>query len=889
MYPFAALDDEHFRILDILPAVDMGAEIRCELHHREYKPGTYHALSYVWGSPMPHKSIYIDDQPVEVTPNLFMALRRIRHTTDKVCLWVDALCINQKDDLEKTSQVKRMTEIYAKATTVFMWLGEEEDDSDLAMALLQRLENDFVAMFDWEPHRDRTSVFGPFATTPFQSHSSNNSPGDFKEDWSDFLEAFRSERFDRHWRALECLFKRPFWFRVWIVQEIVATFRATLRCGSQAASWNFLMMVTPIFRALRVHHREVTLGARLQVELVVKQYAELNFNIRHDEKPSLLEALVRLRRFQATDPRDHIYAILNLVNQKGFEPDYTKSMAEVYKDVVKFVIEQDQTLDVLSACKPSRSVGSLINLQSKLDFEESLDKVALMAKFPPSREDSPFDHQSSDLWSVRSIVTNWQEALQQVTGSIKDLDAICVEATASEKDGLDNAENIQRCSPTVKITCDRSSVQDTVTRGAQSLIRLGHSAVMVKTVFDALSLGESQNAVDENPMKRAELFDESLAIIGLDFQGFKKLVGITLSTLQEAVDLWSRLESCRPGLVSGLMFDLHHARFSEVSTQIEDSLDRLKNALNRYAKPGETSSDWDKPTTATSVTSRQPGDVDKRAKDVSDSTEGLSDVPPEPPSFEKKAGEFHSKAKSLLKILSILPSWVPDWRNGTLEFEYLLLRNPDNCHYKAGGGKPSFYFPNDESVMIVDGVSLGRVQTMSAAEQKKSTDLKREWDFWVTASHPRHVYGGPKGQQEAFIRTLVAGRNADGSKGTCDLTAQMLEDSFDMGFVGTKKAESETTPTNDMLIGLGSVWLFFKFGVTDQGFMARVPDLTEEGDIIAVFLGAKTPFVLRRYEKLDAYLVVGECYVDGVMEGEVIAELTTGVRCLDELEEFRLV
>jgi hypothetical protein len=85
---------------------------------------------------------------VEVTPNLFAALRSIRHTSDKVCFWVDALCTNQDDDQEKAAQIKRMTEIYANSTVVFMWLGEEEDESELAMTLLQRLGNFVYAHLD---------------------------------------------------------------------------------------------------------------------------------------------------------------------------------------------------------------------------------------------------------------------------------------------------------------------------------------------------------------------------------------------------------------------------------------------------------------------------------------------------------------------------------------------------------------------------------------------------------------------------------------------------------------------------------------------------------------------------------------------------------------------
>ncbi|OAG34340.1 hypothetical protein AYO21_11492 [Fonsecaea monophora] len=898
MYSFAPLDDGHIRILDILPAVDVGAEIRCELHHREFEPGTYHALSYVWGGPIPHKSVYIDDKPVEVTPNLFMGLRRIRHPTDKISLWVDALCIDQKNDQEKMSQVKRMTEIYANAMTVFMWLGEEDDDSDLAMELLQCLEKMVAGAVAWTSGGHQVAFFEPGAPIGKSKMEYIN-----LDLWG-FLTTLRIRDFDRHWKALGPLFERPYWFRVWIIQEIVAASHAILCCGSQRTSWNALMAWVSRSEVLQhLDNLDEADRALRRANVFLKQYADLTHDIAFGKRPSLLEGLVRLRRFRATDTRDHVYAILNLVDHKGFEPNYTKRMPEVYKDVVKFVIEQDETLDFLSACKPSLAWSSLTELQSKLDFEAALARAALISDLPSPRENSPFDSQSNDLWDVRSMVTNLQEALQQVTESITEIDAICVETNASKKGGLDDIENIQRGSAAGKITSNRSSIQDTVEHCAHCMMRLGNSMKMILFMLDTLVRDEPQDAVDQSAtMRGAELLKESLAKIGLDLQDFLNLRNMTLTTCQKAQDSWSQLRSCRPDLIPRHILGSHREKASEAMTQLGDAINRLKNSI---FEPSEESSgpgpgkvggtgDSNKVATATSATSQNPGNVEKGTENASESPEDLSGAPPGPLDVEKTAGDICSKGNAILKTISevILPSWVPDWRQGNLEHGNLLLKRTDNCHYKAGGSKPYFYFPNDESVLIVHGVNLGRVQTTNRAEKESlQPALKRQWDFWVTASHPRNVYGGPKDQQEAFIRTLVAGRNEDGSKGTCGMTPQLLEDMFDLGFVETNgnKAESETISMTDINLALAPSSNEFKFGATDKGFMARVPIFSEDGDIVAVLLGAKAPIVLRRYAKLDAYLVVGECYVDGVMEGEVIAELTTGDRCLDELEDFRLV
>jgi hypothetical protein len=61
-----------------------------------------------------------------VTKNLYLALLRLRHPETERTLWVDALCINQVDLDEKRHQIALMADIYTKASTVIMWLGEPE-------------------------------------------------------------------------------------------------------------------------------------------------------------------------------------------------------------------------------------------------------------------------------------------------------------------------------------------------------------------------------------------------------------------------------------------------------------------------------------------------------------------------------------------------------------------------------------------------------------------------------------------------------------------------------------------------------------------------------------------------------------------------------------------
>ncbi|KAJ0116171.1 nkyrin and het domain protein [Diaporthe amygdali] len=102
----------------------------------------YEALSYTWGSEENREIIRVDSadgQAISVTSNLAVALKYLRHTDKPRTMWIDAICINQADVVEKGPQVKMMGEIYRHAARVAVWLGPEADNSDIAMAKMEYL------------------------------------------------------------------------------------------------------------------------------------------------------------------------------------------------------------------------------------------------------------------------------------------------------------------------------------------------------------------------------------------------------------------------------------------------------------------------------------------------------------------------------------------------------------------------------------------------------------------------------------------------------------------------------------------------------------------------------------------------------------------------------
>lgn len=115
----------------------------------------YTALSYTWGNDTPLRTILIKGQQFEIITNLHDALTELRQKHKPVRLWIDAICINQKEDSEKNEQVIQMIDIYKAATSVFAWLGCAADDSDTGMKALGKIGDDAIRAGMLELGRER--------------------------------------------------------------------------------------------------------------------------------------------------------------------------------------------------------------------------------------------------------------------------------------------------------------------------------------------------------------------------------------------------------------------------------------------------------------------------------------------------------------------------------------------------------------------------------------------------------------------------------------------------------------------------------------------------------------------------------------------------------------
>jgi hypothetical protein len=147
--------------------------ISCRLLHAELGKLEYEALSYEWGDASnADTDILINGKEVQIRQNLRIALWHLRPKDEERCLWIDAMCIDQSNVLERNHQVELMGKIYSTSKSTIAWLGLPMADSDLVMdrmmefeALVEREGRDRIVMSvvrpNPQPNFQAVDVMGP--------------------------------------------------------------------------------------------------------------------------------------------------------------------------------------------------------------------------------------------------------------------------------------------------------------------------------------------------------------------------------------------------------------------------------------------------------------------------------------------------------------------------------------------------------------------------------------------------------------------------------------------------------------------------------------------------------------------------------------------------------
>ena len=327
----------------------IGAAIEAEDFGR-WNWGDCCTLSYVWGDTTGKRKILVNGHVMEVTRNLWEFLHHMMLDPDdeekeRVWLWIDAICINQQDVEEQNAQVKRMKNIYDQSLGCIAWLGPASDDSDKAMDMLKTLAEQQVnttAEGIEYMSKVRSSIVDDKAETSFSVGT---------------------------WKAFNDFLCRPYWSRLWIIQEIALSYDSlNIICGKKAISWPLFCSALNI---LSCDMEAMALAVQSDVERLDLEYEKAGKLLRRffdqfnrlqqlmicswayesgTKLPHLSAILPISRTANETDARDKVYGILSLLDPKIvklIEPNYKLTTEEVYINFAKASVMGTGSLDIL--------------------------------------------------------------------------------------------------------------------------------------------------------------------------------------------------------------------------------------------------------------------------------------------------------------------------------------------------------------------------------------------------------------------------------------------------------------------------------------------------------------------------------------------------------------
>jgi hypothetical protein len=246
-------------------------------------------------------------------------------------LWVDALCINQDDDEEKSQQVAMMREIYSSATRVLIWLGKKTQlvqaafnvMKSLALLWLDRVtkgvdeENYLAAQIFQRPKNG--SILGTITDRFHLSYDLKLYALPRKlESSDDEIFKFGDAKI---WQTIDSIFQNTYFQRCWIVQEVAVADVPYVMYGDLHMPWDVF--------------RNAHCGRRLIGFVGQKSYEHGSLTCVVDARKrfrnpmtstDLASALATFTYAHQSRQQDHLYAAIGLVKSGNvISPDYTKT------------------------------------------------------------------------------------------------------------------------------------------------------------------------------------------------------------------------------------------------------------------------------------------------------------------------------------------------------------------------------------------------------------------------------------------------------------------------------------------------------------------------------------------------------------------------------------
>jgi hypothetical protein len=334
-FEYAPLPKGYFRLLTVCGLGDFSM-VEMEAFPMDGAP-EYAAMSYAWGREVSSRAFFCNGRNFAVPSHVLDALNHLGLAWMDKKIWINAICINQEDGAEKAVQVAEMRRIYYQAEHVIVWLGVAEDDSDF---LLDNIET-FV---EWGL---KVRYYG--FTPDQEEYKLLNLPP------------------DNLCLTLGRFLARPWFHRVWVVQEMILAKEAVLVCGNRFVEWNTFCAAVLLMEENGLSYLLAPLAAPFYgapsplVSVALANINELH-RLREKGREGLSAVdfikLLKMGRFRkVTEPVDLVWGFLGLADEGlraaatpliNYSPERRHEYYKTYADIGRLLLQRDPELTFLS-------------------------------------------------------------------------------------------------------------------------------------------------------------------------------------------------------------------------------------------------------------------------------------------------------------------------------------------------------------------------------------------------------------------------------------------------------------------------------------------------------------------------------------------------------------
>lgn len=236
----------------------------------DYLP-PYTALSYEWGAAIDHRTMTVNGRSMIVRKTRYSALNQMFNDAPDSYFWIDAICIDQFNNREKSHQVQLMGEVYSRASNTAICLGDHDESSRVIFGLPLSEVRDYST-----PH----------------------------------IKLVKCNQGLYDW-ALEKFGNRRYWTRLWIVQEVLLSQNTRIFCGLNMIPWETLeALVQARLLSAQRSGGPAALDKSPMKTLVDAHTRVVGSQARHEWR---LDRLLGDYGSQGcSDPRDKVYGLLGL-------------------------------------------------------------------------------------------------------------------------------------------------------------------------------------------------------------------------------------------------------------------------------------------------------------------------------------------------------------------------------------------------------------------------------------------------------------------------------------------------------------------------------------------------------------------------------------------------